>query len=201
MHAPVGVNDLKDVPSLVQDRKNVVGLDDTDREGRVHGSGQPLGQAMTGIVELRGVVILENLRILRRIGDGFSSLRHIRNVRPLPHSAQVRFPIGKARDRRRGGLRRGCLTGSSLADRRHRCEQTARGQHGGPGYDNCDELIPHVELSCISDLLNSGKWRARAPGFAPQPWQPHRFGSRASLRGQTPSGLSRVVPVSTRDAQ
>ena len=113
MHAPVGMHDLEDVPSLVKYRENIGGLNDADRERRVHGSGQPLGQAMTGIVELGRIIILEYLGILGRIRDRMSTLRHIRDVGPLPHSVQVRFPIGKARDRR-GGLRGAGLTWRQL---------------------------------------------------------------------------------------
>src|SRR5262245_45160964 len=49
-------HDMEHVPSLVHDAESCGCLDDLNREGRIHGARQALGQTLTGVIALRSIV-------------------------------------------------------------------------------------------------------------------------------------------------
>src|SRR5580704_15106235 len=64
MHTAINVNDLEYVPRFIENGKDLVGFNQAHGERRVDRSRQALGQTVSRVIELRGVVVFKYLCVL-----------------------------------------------------------------------------------------------------------------------------------------
>src|SRR5262245_33979308 len=106
MSASVNGHDMEHVPCLKQEHHIVVCLDNLNRHRRVHRPSQTERQAMSRVVVLRWIVLLEDRSTFGREWKRSGTLLirtihfHICNERMVPHPVQIWFSVWKTRDRR-----------------------------------------------------------------------------------------------------
>src|SRR5262249_17003738 len=105
MRTPVSMHGDEAAEALEQDHHLVLGLRNLNGIGRVDGASQPWGQAMSRVVEFGRIVALEVCFAARTVRELAAKLAgHVRRVRDLPHSVEVRVAVGEARNFGGAGL-------------------------------------------------------------------------------------------------